>query len=60
MDKQELQFFTEQSRKDLLSFCVWNDKFFEIAPHHEIIANALHKVLTGETKNLMICMPPRA
>jgi hypothetical protein len=60
MDNEEKQFFIEMARSDLLSFCVYSDKFFEIAPHHEIIANALHKVLTGETKNLMICMPPRA
>lgn len=60
MDKQEIQFFKEQARNDLLSFCVYTDKFFEIEKHHELIADNLNKVLTGEIKNLIICMPPRA
>jgi hypothetical protein len=45
MDKQEQQFFKEQSRKDLISFCVYTDKFFEIEKHHELISDSLHKVI---------------
>lgn len=60
MDNQEIQFFKEQGRKDLLSFSVFTDKYFEIEKHHELIADTLHKLLKGEISNLMICMPPRA
>ena len=41
MDKKEIQFFKEQSRKDLISFCVYTDKFFEVNKHHVIIAEKL-------------------
>lgn len=60
MDKNELLFFKEQARKDLLSFSVFTDQYFEIHNHHEIISDHLNKLLKGEIQNLMIEMPPRA
>ena len=60
MEKEVLQAIQQQSRQDFLSFCVYNDKFYELASHHEIIADALNKILKWEIQNLMICMPPRA
>jgi hypothetical protein len=44
MDRNEQTFFKEMARKDLLSFCVYTDKFFDIIEHHEIIADALHRL----------------
>lgn len=60
MDKQESQFFKEMARKDLLSFCVYTDKFFEIEKHHELIQEYLDKIMNWEIQNLIISMPPRA
>lgn len=57
---ENLQFAIQQSRKDLLSFCVFTDKFFEIEPHHELIADHLHKLIEWSIKNLIISMPPRS
>jgi len=41
---QEIEFFREQAREDLLSFAVFNDKFFQVVKIHEIMANAMMKV----------------
>jgi len=60
MDKQDQQFFQQVARDDLLAYAVYCDRFFEIAPHHELIAEHLNKVVTGEIQNLIISMPPRA
>jgi len=45
MDKNEIQFFKEQAKDDLLSYSVYCDRFFEIAPHHILIADHLDKLL---------------
>lgn len=60
MNNQEQQFFKEMARKDLLSFCVYTDKFFDIIAHHELIADHLKKLVNGDIQNLIISMPPRA
>lgn len=60
MNKQEASFFIEQARKDLLSFCVYTDKYFDIIVHHELIAEHLEKLRKWEIQNLIISMPPRA
>ena len=52
MDKIEQQFFKEQARKDLLSYRVYCDKFFEISPHHELIAEHLSRLLIGDIQNM--------
>lgn len=60
MDKLEAQFFKEQSRADLLAYAVYCDKFFEISPHHILIADHLDKLMKWDTKlyylNASSCM----
>lgn len=56
----ESQFFIEQARNDLLSFCVFTDYNFDIIAHHELIAEHLKKLMDWEIQNLIISMPPRA
>ncbi len=56
----ELAFFKEQARKDLLSYSVYCDKFFEIHNHHILISDALDRLVKGDIQNLIISMPPRA
>ena len=41
----ELAFFKEQARKDLLSYSVYCDRFFEIHNHHVLISDALDKLV---------------
>lgn len=41
MDRNEKMFFEGRAREDLLSFCVYQDKFFEVNEHHKTIGNAL-------------------
>jgi len=60
MDNQDKSFFKEQARKDLLSFCVFSDKFFEINSHHEIIADALQRFMEWKVKKLILQTPPRS
>ena len=60
MNKQEIQFFKEQARNDLLSFCVYTDKFFDIVEIHSIMAEALMKVESWEIKKLILELPPRS
>jgi len=60
MDKLEQQFFKQQAREDLLAYAVYCDRFFEIAPHHILIAEHLDKLLKWDIQNLIISMPPRA
>lgn len=48
------------AQKDLLSFCVFTDKFFEILPHHELIAFELTRLEKWEIQNLILSMPPRS
>lgn len=60
MDNEMIAFVKTQARKDLLSFCVYSDKFFEINKHHEIIADALQRFMEGKTKKLILQTPPRS
>lgn len=55
-----MAFAKTQARKDLLSFCVFSDKFFEINKHHEIIADALQRFMEGKVKKLILQTPPRS
>ena len=43
----------------LLAYAIGQWEGYTPAPHHRLIAQALHRVATGETKRLMIFMPPR-
>ena len=60
MDNEIMAFAKTQARKDLLSFCVFSDKFFEINKHHEIIADALQRFMEGKVKKLILQTPPRS
>lgn len=60
MDKQFLQLAKEASREDLLSFCVYCDKFFDIVKIHERMAEALMRVESWECKRLILELPPRS
>jgi len=41
MEKEMMELIKKTAREDLLSFCVFTDKYFEINKHHEIIAQKL-------------------
>jgi predicted phage terminase large subunit-like protein len=48
-----------KARQSLLAFTQYTNPAYEPAPHHERIAEALERVLSGDCKRLMITMPPR-
>ncbi|CUI02624.1 Phage terminase, large subunit [Janthinobacterium sp. CG23_2] len=48
-----------KARGDLLEFAAYTNPSYEPAPHHSLIAAALERVMRGEVKRLIICMPPR-
>lgn len=60
MDSNQIAFIKQRAREDLLSFCVYTDKFFEVNNHHEVIADALKRFMKGETKKLILQTPPRS
>ena len=60
MDKEFLQLAKQASREDLLSFCVYCDKFFDIVKIHEKMADALMRVERWECKRLILELPPRS
>lgn len=60
MDKEFIQLAKETAREDLLSFCVYTDKFFDIVKIHEKMADALMKVESWECKRLILELPPRS
>ena len=47
------------ARASLLAFAEFTNPAYKSAPHHKLIAQKLEAVARGETKRLMICMPPR-
>jgi predicted phage terminase large subunit-like protein len=60
----EEKVFKLKCERDLLSFARYlfkenHNKHFTVAKHHILICNALMKVITGETKRLIINIPPR-
>ena len=57
---EHMDFFKMRARDDLLSFCVYNDKFFEVNEHHKIIADALQRFMEGKVKKLILQTPPRS
>ena len=48
-----------KSRRSLLSFTKYTNEIYQIARHHELIADKLEAVERGELDRLMIFMPPR-
>ena len=60
MERPLLDIFDRDNcRKDLLRFVRTHWPDYEVAPHHQIIAEALEDVATGQRKRLMIFVPPR-
>jgi predicted phage terminase large subunit-like protein len=47
------------ARRDLLGFTRYTHGTYTPAPHHERICTALEAVARGDTKRLMVFMPPR-
>ena len=60
MSKEEGKFFKEMARKDLISYCVYTDKFFEVNFHHEIIWEKLQAFMEWKIKKLILQTPPRS
>lgn len=60
MTEEQKAFAVNMARNNLLSFCVFSDKFFEINSHHEIIADALQRFMEGKVKKLILQTPPRS
>lgn len=59
ISEEEKQAVRVVSQNELTTFCVFvNNKYYP-AWIHEKIAEALEKVERGETKRLIICVPPR-
>ena len=57
MEVQQLA--AQLGRENLMGFCEVYDKNYTANWHHEVLARALEKVENGETKRLIIEMPPR-
>jgi len=57
---EEHLFLLDMARKDFLSFCIYTDRNYEIAPHTELIANKLEAFMRWEIKNLILTLPPRS
>ena len=51
--ERDLLFFTRYLFKEN------HNKYFAVAKHHKLIADALMKVISGDTKRLIINIPPR-
>jgi predicted phage terminase large subunit-like protein len=47
------------ARKSLLEFSKYTNSTYDVAPHHQLIADKLEAVERGDIKRLMITMPPR-
>lgn len=60
MENQVIQMIQKQAREDLLSFCVYTDKYFEINRHHEIISEKLQAFMEWKIKRLILQTPPRS
>jgi len=48
----------KRARKSLTEYCRYVAPFEPPAIHHELLCNALDKVVDGEIRNLMVFMPP--
>lgn len=60
MTEEQKAFAVTMARNNLLSFCVFTDKFYEINSHHEIIANTLQRFMEGKVKKVILQTPPRS
>ena len=48
-----------RARESLIEYALYTNQSYKAAEHHHKIANALERVMRGECKRLIICMPPR-
>jgi len=60
ISEEQKAFAVNMARNNLLSFCVFSDKFFEINHHHEVIADALQRFMEWKVKKLILQTPPRS
>lgn len=49
----------EKARRRLIDFTLYTKPDYEVNWHHERLCEALDKLISGETKRLMVFMPPR-
>lgn len=59
LDQQIDLFRAEVARRSLLAFTVYTNPDYEINWHHEVVAEALERVLDGICRRLMIFEPPQ-
>lgn len=59
LSDDELQVIQDMSRKDLISFCCYNNKRYIPQKFHEQIADKLENVMNGKIKRLIINIPPQ-
>lgn len=55
-----LELIQKTARDDLLGYCVYTDKYFEIHKHHEIMATKLQQFMEWKIKRLILQTPPRS
>jgi len=48
-----------RARESLIEYALYTNSAYKAAEHHHKIASALERVMRGECKRLIICMPPR-
>ena len=53
------QYRRSRARTSLTAFAQYTFPGFKIGPHHPILAEHLEKVASGESRRLMVMMPPR-
>lgn len=56
----DIEFFKQIAREDLLAFASYNDKFFKIVDIHKKMAKALEDISTWKSKRLILELPPRS
>jgi predicted phage terminase large subunit-like protein len=49
----------ERARRHLLDFTTYTKTDYEVNWHHRVICNEIDAFVRGETKRLILCMPPR-
>ncbi|MET3689878.1 putative phage terminase large subunit-like protein [Priestia megaterium] len=59
VNKLQTAYVHEKSRRRLIDFTLHTKPDYEVNWHHERLCEALDKLISGETKRLMVFMPPR-
>lgn len=58
-DQREVDPIVELLANDLIAFAMAVHEDYVPGPHHYLLANELTRLLTGETKRLIVMMPPQ-